>query len=286
MEITGIKMKTFDSEWSSFQSQYRMEMNSIQDSVNSTREDYKGLTALSEANSASCQSSVTAVNTSLNQFTERFSSVNDTIAKVQQDLTISKALLESSKFQIHNVTTAVEELQTQMNTTGRPSNSRLSSLVQSISTHNIQIRNISSIVTSHSTRITSLQSNLNVAVAVNNAQNATISRIHRTAISLGVRLVGGSTSREGRVEILNSGAWGTVCDDNWDSADAKVVCRMLGYTGSYTAFGSAHYGLGSGQIWLDDVACSGSETSILLCSSRSLGSHDCGHSEDASVKCT
>nr|KAG5702861.1 hypothetical protein BaRGS_019080 [Batillaria attramentaria] len=44
-----------------------------------------------------------------------------------------------------------------------------------------------------------------------------------------IRLVGGSSTREGRVEILVGHQWGTVCDDGWDSNDAKVVCGMLGH---------------------------------------------------------
>ena len=43
-----------------------------------------------------------------------------------------------------------------------------------------------------------------------------------------VRLVGGTSYLEGRIEICLSDEWGTICDQMWDSTDASVVCRQLG----------------------------------------------------------
>ena len=45
-----------------------------------------------------------------------------------------------------------------------------------------------------------------------------------------LRLAGGNTANEGRVEICMNNVWGTVCDDFWGNADATVVCRQLGYS--------------------------------------------------------
>ena len=98
-----------------------------------------------------------------------------------------------------------------------------------------------------------------------------------------------------------------MCDDFWGSADAGVICRQLGFsrfseinnhfkfayydiimtmicTIDATAVSNAFYGQGSGPIHLDDVACTGTETNVLLCRYDPVTS-DCGHIEDAGVQC-
>ena len=56
-----------------------------------------------------------------------------------------------------------------------------------------------------------------------------------TACSSGeIRLVGGSSAHEGRVEVCVNDRWGTVCDDSWSSTDARVVCRQMGFSSSGT----------------------------------------------------
>ncbi|KAJ8030427.1 Neurotrypsin [Holothuria leucospilota] len=100
-----------------------------------------------------------------------------------------------------------------------------------------------------------------------------------------VRLVGGIRGNEGRVEIFHDGVWGTVCDDLWDDRDASVVCRQLGFGDSGDALRYAHFGSGVGPIWLDNVGCTGSENRLEECRSPGWGIHNCGHSEDAGVRC-
>ncbi len=47
-----------------------------------------------------------------------------------------------------------------------------------------------------------------------------------------IRLVGGETTREGRVEICYDRVWGTVCGRDWDSVDAGIACKQLGFSSS------------------------------------------------------
>ncbi|XP_040191018.1 macrophage receptor MARCO-like [Rana temporaria] len=94
-----------------------------------------------------------------------------------------------------------------------------------------------------------------------------------------VRIIGGN---RGRVELKRNEEWGTICDDEWDMNDGKVICRMMGFSravGTYTAGG------GVGKIWLDDVKCTGNELSIVACPKSDWEKHNCNHGEDAGVEC-
>ncbi|XP_061599808.1 neurotrypsin isoform X3 [Cololabis saira] len=104
--------------------------------------------------------------------------------------------------------------------------------------------------------------------------------------SVPVRLVGGESSREGRVELFLSGQWGTVCDDGWTDHDAEVVCRQLGHSsGTAKARVMAYFGEGTGPIHVDNVKCNGDERSLADCIKQRPGTHNCRHSEDAGVIC-
>ncbi|XP_060606305.1 uncharacterized protein LOC132758628 [Ruditapes philippinarum] len=103
-----------------------------------------------------------------------------------------------------------------------------------------------------------------------------------------VRLVGGQTKNNGRLEVRNgsTGPWGTVCDDEFDRTDAAVVCRMLGFRNTQYAVNvsSKVYGPGLGNIFLDDLKCAGNESDIFQCKASAEKSN-CDHDEDVGVNC-
>ena len=130
------------------------------------------------------------------------------------------------------------------------------------------------------------------AAGIINCQScsSTHTLINSVCTTRNIRLRGGSNELEGRVEIFHNDQWGTVCDDLWDSNDAAVVCRQLGFspTGAVArgqTAGQAPFGQGSGQIWLDDVRCAGTEARLIDCPANPIGTENCNHAEDAGVVC-
>uniref|UniRef100_A0A9J7ZRF8 SRCR domain-containing protein n=1 Tax=Cyprinus carpio carpio TaxID=630221 RepID=A0A9J7ZRF8_CYPCA len=99
-----------------------------------------------------------------------------------------------------------------------------------------------------------------------------------------VQLVGGRDHCAGRVQLLHSGNWGTVCDDAFDINSGHVVCTQL-RCGS--AIRLSYFGPGTGSIHINQMKCNGSESSLWECSSISTTpSNYCGHKEDAGVVCS
>ncbi|XP_065071306.1 lysyl oxidase homolog 2B-like [Rhopilema esculentum] len=100
-----------------------------------------------------------------------------------------------------------------------------------------------------------------------------------------IRLRAGYRYSEGRVEVFREGVWGTICDDNWDIRDANVVCRQAGFGTAYEAVRDAGIGAGFGRIWMDEVNCTGNEHDVRNCAHGGWKQSDCGHNEDAGVRC-
>ncbi|RXN07564.1 galectin-3-binding A-like protein [Labeo rohita] len=59
----------------------------------------------------------------------------------------------------------------------------------------------------------------------------------------------------------------------------------MGFPGAISAIPGGTYGEGSGPIWLDDMKCKGSESSLSDCSFKGWAVTDCTHKEDAGVVC-
>ncbi|KAF0290225.1 Deleted in malignant brain tumors 1 protein [Amphibalanus amphitrite] len=100
------------------------------------------------------------------------------------------------------------------------------------------------------------------------------------------RLVGGGSCSDGWVELRRGGPdnkWEHVCPGNWDSTDAKVVCKSLGYGSSGRSLRLSYYGAGKPNIAVQEVLCTGSEPHLLACKHRV--NVQCSGNEVAGVVC-
>ncbi|KAL8566281.1 hypothetical protein ACOMHN_056852 [Nucella lapillus] len=102
----------------------------------------------------------------------------------------------------------------------------------------------------------------------------------------------GLKANEGRVEVSVAGQWGTVCSYYWDDQDARVFCRSQGYTDGFRIY--LPMNMGSGPMWLSNIRCKGTESSLHECPHDGYRSAPVGiwhhkpcstHTYDAHVHC-
>ena len=75
-----------------------------------------------------------------------------------------------------------------------------------------------------------------------------------------------------------------VCDDGWGIDDAWVVCKQLGFPSVVSATSNSKFGQVPSSFRMDDVECTGEESSLLECPHNR--DHNCGSSEGAGVICS
>nr|XP_011722055.1 scavenger receptor cysteine-rich domain-containing protein SCART1-like isoform X3 [Macaca nemestrina] len=100
------------------------------------------------------------------------------------------------------------------------------------------------------------------------------------------RLVNGSSSCEGRVELQVQGSWAPLCATHWDIADATVLCHQLNCGNAVAAPRGGHFGDGDAAIWPDAFHCGGTEPYLWNCPVSTLGAPACAPGNSASAVCS
>ena len=101
-----------------------------------------------------------------------------------------------------------------------------------------------------------------------------------------VRLTDGDGVTSGRVEIFHDGAWGVVCDRDWDFKDATTVCNQLGFIEALEAKDESFFG-GSADLpaVMDRVTCTGTEDMLSDCPFVCPSAKQCIKAQTVGVIC-
>ncbi|OXB61465.1 hypothetical protein ASZ78_010221 [Callipepla squamata] len=106
------------------------------------------------------------------------------------------------------------------------------------------------------------ESSINQSCTHTNGTHVTCTRPAR---SMSLRLVGGESPCDGRVEIFWHGTWGRVLDDQWDLEEVSVVCRQLRCGEADAAYVPPRAERGTGPVGLRGVRCAGHEAGLSFC---------------------
>ena len=113
-----------------------------------------------------------------------------------------------------------------------------------------------------------------------------------------------TSSGEGRVEVCYNNSYWTVCDDRWDSLDAGVICRQLGYAFSCMSINLNHsvyfsiilfaastplsattFSNESARSIISGISCQGVEENLFQCHHSEIALQYCNLSVTAGVAC-
>lgn len=108
-----------------------------------------------------------------------------------------------------------------------------------------------------------------------------------------IRLLGGETDHEGRLQVYLDGKWGTVCDYNWNIINAALVCHQLGLALNPYDWQLQHAEIPNAgtteDVILSNVKCTEHDTDITTCRAEKLhlGQFDnsCSHENDVGIRC-
>ncbi|XP_072166207.1 scavenger receptor cysteine-rich domain-containing group B protein-like [Diadema setosum] len=117
-----------------------------------------------------------------------------------------------------------------------------------------------------------------------NAESAQMAGVVCNVPSEVIDLLSGSSSFQGVVRYREDTTNGLICDEDWGSREATVVCRQLGYT---EASSSKPVSLESvkGNIFYRDYQCEGTESQLRDCAYRTLNFAECDSDHIAQVTC-
>lgn len=108
-----------------------------------------------------------------------------------------------------------------------------------------------------------------------------------------VRLLGGASEHEGRLQVYTSGRWGTVCDYGWTQINAALVCHQMGLAlnpRDWRLLRSEVPSAGTSEdVILSNVRCTEHDVDITQCRAERVSTGDfynsCTHDQDVGIRC-
>lgn len=104
-----------------------------------------------------------------------------------------------------------------------------------------------------------------------------------------IRLLGGKTPTEGRLQVKINEEWGTVCNYAWNIKNAALICHQLGLALNPNDWNLERSEVPmagiSERIVLSNVQCENYDTDITKCKAERDFENSCSHDNDVGVRC-